>query len=252
VNATHATAPPLLEVDELAVTYRGLRGLAGVTLRVPAAGAVCLLGPNGAGKTTLLRAVSGLLGFHGGQIASGTIRYNGAAVTGADPARLVRSGVVQVLEGRRVFAGLTVEENLRSGGFAHRDRRRGTELFDQVAGLFPALARRLRQHAGLLSGGEQQMLAIGRALMCDPQLLLLDEPSLGIAPLIVRSIGDALRQINDQGVGILLAEQSMTLALSVASQGYLIDSGTIKISGPTAELLADEEVRAAYLGVSRA
>jgi branched-chain amino acid transport system ATP-binding protein len=251
VNATHVTAPPLLEVNDLAVTYRGLRGLTGVTLSVPTAGAICLLGPNGAGKTTLLRAVSGLLGFHGGQISSGTIRYNGEVVTGTEPARLVRSGVVQVLEGRRVFASLTVEENLRSGGFAHRDRRRSSDLFDQVTGLFPALARRLHQPAGLLSGGEQQMLAIGRALMCDPQLLLLDEPSLGIAPLIVRSIGDALRQINHQGVGILLAEQSMTLAVSVASQGYLVDSGTIKISGPTAELLADEEVRAAYLGVSR-
>jgi ABC-type branched-subunit amino acid transport system ATPase component len=242
----------LLEVNELAVTYRGLRGLDGVSLRVPATGAVCLLGPNGAGKTTLLRAVSGLLGFHGGQVSSGTIRYNGEPVTRADPARLVRNGIVQVLEGRHVFASLTVEENLRSGAFARRARRRSNELFDQATALFPPLARRLRQHAGLLSGGEQQMLAIGRALMCDPKLLLLDEPSLGIAPLIVRSIGDALRQINEQGVGILLAEQSMTLAQSVTGHGYLIDSGTIKISGPTAELLADDEVRAAYLGVAHA
>jgi branched-chain amino acid transport system ATP-binding protein len=252
VNTAHAPRKPLLEVSELSVTYRGLRGLGGVTLRVPAAGAVCLLGPNGAGKTTLLRAISGLLAFHGGQVSSGTIRYKGEPITGTDPARLVRSGIVQVLEGRHVFAGLSVEENLRSGAFAHRDRRRRIELFDEVAGLFPPLARRLRQPAGLLSGGEQQMLAIGRALMCDPQLLLLDEPSLGIAPLIVRSIGEALRHINDQGVGILLAEQSMTLALSVASYGYLIESGTIKISGPAAGLLADDEVRATYLGVARA
>ena len=150
-----------------------------------------------------------------------------------------------------MFADLTVEENLRSGAFARRDRRRSTELFDQVVELFPPVARRLRQPAGLLSGGEQQMLAIGRAMMCDPQLLLLDEPSLGIAPLIVRSIGQALRRISDQGVGILLAEQSMALAVSVASHGYLIDSGVIKVSGPTGVLLGDHEVRATYLGVAR-
>jgi branched-chain amino acid transport system ATP-binding protein len=251
MSADHLGKTTLLEVNDLSVSYRGLRGLGGVSLRVPVGGAVCLLGPNGAGKTTLLRAVSGLLGFHGGQVASGTIRYKGELIGRADPARLVRSGIVQVLEGRHVFAGLSVEENLRSGTFAQRDRKRSSELFDQVVRLFPQLAHRLRQPAGLLSGGEQQMLAIGRALMCDPQLLLLDEPSLGIAPLIVRSIGEALRKINDQGVGILLAEQSMTLALSVASDGYLIDSGTIKISGPTAELFADDEVRAAYLGVAR-
>jgi len=245
-----ADPPPLLEVRDLAVTYRGLRGLDGVSLRVPAGGAVCLLGPNGAGKTTLLRAVSGLLAFHGGRVSSGTIRYNGELVNGADPAGVVRSGIVQVLEGRRVFTDLTVEENLRSGASARRDRRRSSDLFDQVVELFPLIASRLHQRAGLLSGGEQQMLAIGRALMCDPQLLLLDEPSLGIAPIIVRSIGQALRRINEQGVGILLAEQSMTLALSIASYGYLIESGAIKISGPTGDLLADDEVRATYLGVT--
>jgi branched-chain amino acid transport system ATP-binding protein len=247
-----AEFPPLLEVLDLAVTYRGLRGLDGVSLRVPTGGAICLLGPNGAGKTTLLRAVSGLLGFHGGRMSKGTIRYKGKPLTSADPAALVRKGIVQVLEGRRVFTDLTVEENLRSGASARRDRQRSSELFDQVAGLFPLLARRLFQPAGLLSGGEQQMLAIGRALMCDPQLLLLDEPSLGIAPLIVRSIGEALRRINQNGVGILLAEQSMTLALAVASYGYLIEGGTIRLSGPTTELLADDEVRATYLGVTRA
>jgi len=244
--------PPMLEVHDLAVSYRGLRGLDGVSLRVPAGGAVCLLGPNGAGKTTLLRAVSGLLGFHGGRVTKGTIRYRGEQVTGADPARVVRSGIVQVLEGRRVFSDLNVEDNLRAGTVARRDRRRSAELFDQVVELFPPIARRLRQPAGLLSGGEQQMLAIGRALMCDPRLLLLDEPSLGIAPLIVGSIAQALRRINDQGVGILLAEQSMTLALAVSSDGYLIESGAIRLSGPIGQLLADDEVRATYLGVARA
>jgi branched-chain amino acid transport system ATP-binding protein len=241
--------PPLLEVDDLAVAYRGLRGLDGVSLRVPAGGAVCLLGPNGAGKTTLLRAVSGLLGFHGGRVGAGQIRYQGRPITGADPARLVRDGIVQVLEGRHVFSELTVEENLRAGAFVRKNRQRSAELLGQVTELFPPIARRLRQPAGLLSGGEQQMLAIGRALMCDPRLLLLDEPSLGIAPLIVRSIGEALRRINGQGVGILLAEQSSALALAVSTEGYLIDSGTIRLSGPTGELLADEQVRATYLGV---
>jgi len=246
-----AAAPPLLlEIDDLSVGYRGLRGLAGISVRVPAHGAVCLLGPNGAGKTTLLRAVSGLLGFHGGSVSSGTIRYQGEPVTTTDPARVVRSGIVQVLEGRRVFADLTVEENLRSGATARAGRRRAGQLFDQVLALFPAMDRRLRQPAGLLSGGEQQMLAIGRALMCDPKLLLLDEPSLGIAPLIVRSIAGALRQINEQGVGILLAEQSMALAVSVATDGYLIENGTIRLSGPIDSLLADDEVRATYLGVA--
>jgi branched-chain amino acid transport system ATP-binding protein len=247
-----ADPPPMLDVHDLAVSYRGLRGLDGVSIRVPAGGAVCLLGPNGAGKTTLLRAVSGLLGFHGGRVSKGTIRYQGEQVTGADPARLVRSGIVQVLEGRRVFSELSVEDNLRAGAIARRDRRRSAELFDQVIELFPPVARRLRQPAGLLSGGEQQMLAIGRALMCDPRLLLLDEPSLGIAPLIVSSIGQALKRINDHGVGILLAEQSMTLALAVSSDGYLIESGTIRLSGPIRQLLADDEIRATYLGVARA
>jgi branched-chain amino acid transport system ATP-binding protein len=247
-----ATAPPLLEVDDLVVTYRGLRGLDGVSLQVPAGGSVCLLGPNGAGKTTLLRAVSGLLGFHGGRVSGGTVRYQGNVVTTADPAGLVRSGVVQVLEGRHVFPGLTVEENLRSGAVARRNRRRASQILDQVVQLFPQLAARLQQPAGLLSGGEQQMLAIGRALMCDPQLLLLDEPSLGIAPLIIRSIGEALRQISDNGVGLLVAEQSMTLALSVASTGYLIENGVIRLSGPTTDLLADDAVRATYLGVATA
>jgi branched-chain amino acid transport system ATP-binding protein len=247
-----ADETPLLEVHDLAVTYRGLRGLDGVSIQVPARGAVCLLGPNGAGKTTLLRAVSGLLGFHGGRVSKGTIRYRGEHVSGTDPARVVRAGIVQVLEGRHVFAELSVEENLRAGAVARRDRRRSAELFDQVVELFPPIARRLRQPAGLLSGGEQQMLAIGRALMCDPNLLLLDEPSLGIAPLIVSSIAQALKRINDQGVGILLAEQSMTLALAVSSDAYLIESGTIRLSGPIGQLLADDEVRATYLGVARA
>jgi branched-chain amino acid transport system ATP-binding protein len=155
-----------------------------------------------------------------------------------------------VLEGRHVFGELTVDENLRAGAFSSHNRARTAELREQAIELFPLLGERLRQHAGYLSGGEQQMLAIGRALMSDPRLLLLDEPSLGLAPLVIRSIGQALRRINETGVGILLVEQSSSLAKAVAPDGYLIDTGVIRAAGPTPELLADEQVRATYLGVS--
>ena len=210
---------------------------------------MALLGPNGAGKTTLLRAISGLLGFHGGRVARGTVTYDGRPITGRDPAHLVRSGIVQVLEGRHVFAELTVAENLRAGAFSQRSRQRVAARLAQVVDLFPLLGKRMRQPAGLLSGGEQQMLAIGRALMGEPRLLLLDEPSLGLAPLVIRSIGEALRQVNASGVGILLVEQSSALAEAVTSHGYLLETGCIRASGPTADLLADEQVRAVYLGV---
>jgi branched-chain amino acid transport system ATP-binding protein len=243
-------APAVLEVEGLSVSYGGVTGLEDVTLEVPQGGAVCLLGPNGAGKTTLLRAISGLLGFHGGRVTRGRIRYLGEETTRADPARLVRRGLAQVLEGRHVFPELSVEENLRAGGFACSERRRRAEIRADLLDLFPILGQRLGQPAGLLSGGEQQMLAIARALMSDPRLLLLDEPSLGLAPLVIRSIGDALRRIHANGVAILLVEQSSALALSVASHGYLIDSGAIRSSGATRELLADDRVRAAYLGVA--
>jgi branched-chain amino acid transport system ATP-binding protein len=227
-----------------------VQALHGVSLVVEDRAAVCLLGPNGAGKTSLLRAVSGLLAYQGGRILNGQIRYNGRAVAGRDPARLVRDGIAQVLEGRHVFTELSVDENLRAGAFSHHDRARATELRDQVIELFPVLGERLRLSAGYLSGGEQQMLVIGRALMSDPRLLLLDEPSLGLAPLVIRSIGQALRRINETGVTILLVEQSSALAKAVAPQGYLIDTGVIRAGGPTGELLADEQVRATYLGVA--
>ena len=240
---------PILDVADLTVRYDGVLGLDGVSLRVPRGGAVSLLGPNGAGKTTLLRAVSGLLGFHGGRVAGGSVMYDGRTVTGRDAAQLVRDGIVQVLEGRHVFAELTVAENLRAGAFSRRNRHRINESMDQVLGLFPQLRQRLRQPAGLLSGGEQQMLAISRALMGKPRLLLLDEPSLGLAPLAVRGIGEALRRINAAGVGILLVEQSSALAEAVTNQGYLLETGCIRASGRTHELLADKQVRAVYLGV---
>ena len=240
----------ILEIDGLSVSYGGVQSLDGVSLAVPDGRAACLLGPNGAGKTTLLRAVSGLLPFHGGRVARGHVRYRGEDIRGCDAAALVRRGIVQVLEGRHVFAELSVDENLKAGGFSRSDRGRKAQLRADVLELFPVLGQRMKQSAGLLSGGEQQMLAIGRALMSDPKLLLLDEPSLGLAPLVIRSIGQALRRIHDAGVAILLVEQSSALAVSVAEQGYLIDTGTIRASGPTRELLADEQVRSAYLGVT--
>ncbi len=241
---------PLLEVADVTVAYGGVQALQGVSLTIAERGAVCLLGPNGAGKTSLLRAVSGLLAYQGGRIVSGEIRYDGAPIAGKDASRLVRGGIAQVLEGRHVFGELTVDENLRSGAFSHHDRARSAELRAEILELFPVLADRLRQYAGYLSGGEQQMLVIGRALMSDPRLLLLDEPSLGLAPLVIRSIGQALRRINETGVGILLVEQSSALAKAVAPDGYLIDTGVMRASGPTSQLLADEQVRATYLGLT--
>ena len=239
----------LLEIEGLSVSYGGVRALDDVSLAVPAGGAVCLLGPNGAGKTTLLRAVSGLLRFHGGRVVAGRVRYAGRDVTGAFAYQLVRDGVVQVLEGRHVFSDLNVQENLRAGAFSRRDRRRVAERLREVLDLFPPLAARLRQPAGLLSGGEQQMLAIGRALMGDPRLLMLDEPSLGLAPLVVRSIGEALRQVRSSGVALLLVEQSSALAASATDVGYLLETGRVRASGPTADLVGDEQIRAVYLGV---
>jgi branched-chain amino acid transport system ATP-binding protein len=242
----------LLEVSDLSVRYGGVQALDSVSFEVPAGGAVCLLGPNGAGKTTLLRAISGLLAFNGGRVTAGRVCFDGADITGADPVRLSRSGIVQVLEGRRVFAPLSVDENLRSGAFWQRGGGRHGEMRDFVLELFPDLGRSLRQPAGLLSGGQQQMLAIGRALMSSPRLLLLDEPSLGLAPILIRSIGKALQRINASGVGLLMVEQSSALAGDVTQRAYLLDTGSVRASGETAALLSDEQVRAVYLGMQTA
>ncbi|HET6809571.1 MAG TPA: ABC transporter ATP-binding protein [Acidimicrobiales bacterium] len=242
-------AESLLELAGLSVSYGGVRALEDVSVRVPDGGAVCLLGPNGAGKTTLLRAISGLLRFHGGRITAGTIRYDGHDVTGAFAANLVKAGIVQVLERRHVFPELSVADNLRSGAFTRRDRRRTAERQREVVDMFPVLGQRLRQEAGLLSGGEQQMLAIGRALMGEPRLLMLDEPSLGLAPLVVQAIGQTLNRIREQGVSILLVEQSSALASAVTDDGYLLETGRVRTVGPTRDLVSDQQVRAVYLGV---
>ena len=242
---------PLLEVERLRVTYGGsVLALDGVDFSVPDGGAVALVGANGAGKTTALRAVTGLLRFHGGQVTTGTIRFAGRSIERADAASLVAAGIGQVLEGRRVFADLTVAENLRIGAFQNRTGRPEREIRDELSELFPMLAERADQPAGQLSGGQQQIVAIARALMARPRLLLLDEPSLGLAPRVVAQIGEALRTVNERGCALLLVEQSTALALRVTEQAYLLETGRVRAHARTAELLADGRVRASYLGTS--
>jgi branched-chain amino acid transport system ATP-binding protein len=240
----------LLTVSDLTVTYGGaVLAVDGVSFEVPEGGSVGLLGANGAGKTTLLRAITGLLRYQNGQVVRGSIRFDGRDIAGGDPTRLVAAGIAQVLEGRRVFRDLTVAENLAAGAFSARRRSPVNEVRERVLALFPLLRERLDQPAGYLSGGEQQMLAVGRALMAQPRMLLLDEPSLGLAPLVVRQIGDTLREINaDQGVALLLVDQSTALALRVTRYAYLLETGRIRHHADTKTLLADETVRASYLG----
>jgi ABC-type branched-subunit amino acid transport system ATPase component len=239
----------LLEVDDVVVRYGGVvLALERVSLDVPPGGAVALLGANGAGKTTLLRAIGGLLGYHRGAIVSGEIRFDGVSTRRLDAARLVARGVAQTLEGRRVLSELTVAQNLRLGAFSLGDRAREAQLLEEVTTLFPVLGQRLDQRAGLLSGGQQQMLAIGRALMAGPRLLLLDEPSLGLAPIVVAEIGKALQRVREQGTAILLADQSTALALRCTDTAFLLENGRLRASGATSALLLDDELRASYLG----
>ncbi|GAA4142491.1 ABC transporter ATP-binding protein [Actinomadura keratinilytica] len=238
-----------LSVSGLTVDYGPVRALREVSLEVPEGGFVAVLGGNGAGKSTLLRAVSGVLGFHGGTVRAGDITAGGRPLRGLRPDQIVAAGVVQVPEGREVFARMTVGENLRAGALGvRRDRRRTAAIRARVLELFPVLAERDRQKAGLLSGGEQQMLAIGRALMAEPRLLLLDEPSLGLAPIMVERIAETIAAINRHGTAVLLIEQNAALALELAAHAYVLEVGRVALSGPSAELAASEEVRRRYLG----
>lgn len=242
--------PVLLDVDRIEVTYGGaIAALRSLSLRVEAGTVVALLGPNGAGKTTTLRAISNLLASRRGAVRRGAIRLNGANAIGMDPSDLVGQGVVQVLEGRHVFPHLTVEENLRLGGFLRkRDRRRQTDDLDRVFAWFPRLAQRRAAKAGLTSGGEQQMVALGRALMTRPKLLLLDEPSMGLAPIIVQEIFKIVRGLNrDEGLSVLLAEQN-ALVLDYADQAYVLDNGLVAKSGPASTIAADGALGDIYLG----
>jgi branched-chain amino acid transport system ATP-binding protein len=240
----------MLSVDNLEVVYNDVvLVLRGISLTVPDGKIVALLGANGAGKTTTLRAVTGLLDVHGGDVTKGEITFDGVNMTKEDPATRVRRGISQVMEGRRVFAEMTVDDNLRAGAYANRDGGRVRDSRDRVMSLFPRLAERAGATAGYLSGGEQQMLAIGRALMQDPKLLILDEPSLGLAPRLVQEVRDIIVEINRQGTSVLLIEQNATMALSIAHHGYIMETGKMVMDGDPVRLLMDEDVKEFYLGL---
>ncbi|MBI5069581.1 MAG: ABC transporter ATP-binding protein [Deltaproteobacteria bacterium] len=234
---------PLLEIEGLAVKYGNVEALHGISLRVDQGEIVTILGANGAGKSTTLRTISGLL-----QPARGAIRFDGAPVHHLPAHRLVRLGIAQAPEGRRIFGTLTVRENLGLGAFTRGDAAGIAETEEKVFGLFPVLRERSQQLAGTLSGGEQQMLAIGRALMARPRLLLLDEPSLGLAPLLVKTIFQTIREINRTGVTVLLVEQNARAALKLAHRGYVMEVGRIVLEDSAAALLSDPKVQGAYLG----
>jgi branched-chain amino acid transport system ATP-binding protein len=240
---------PILEVKDLVVTYGGVvEALRGVSLSVEEGAVVALLGSNGAGKTTLLRTLSGTLRLHKGRVERGEVVYRGGNLKGRDPAACVASGLVQVPEGRRIFTRLSVEENLKAGRLAVKDRGEKSADYDRIYEMFPVLADRKAQRAGLLSGGEQQMLAMGRGLMSRPKLLLLDEPSLGLAPRIIGQIGEVIREINRQGTAVLLVEQNATMALAVADTAFVLDVGKVSLSGSAAELAQSDAVQRLYLG----
>lgn len=240
----------MLTVADLHVSYQGaIAAVRGVSLEVPDRGVVALLGANGAGKSTILRAITGLLRLHGGRVTHGTIQYNGQPIQAMDPAQIVRLGIAQVLEGRRLFAELSVEENLRTGAIASRDPAATRRAYDRVMELFPVLRERRTSTAGYLSGGEQQMVAIGRGLMASPKLLLLDEPSLGLAPFMVRQIAQIIGEISAGGTAVLLVEQNAQVALALADFGYVLETGKVVLAQPAAELARNETVRKFYLGL---
>ncbi|RMG88842.1 MAG: ABC transporter ATP-binding protein [Candidatus Dadabacteria bacterium] len=242
---------PLLELNNVEVVYNhAVLVLKGLSLRVPEGGIVALLGTNGAGKSTTLKAISGLLPLEDGEVTDGDILYEGQSIRGRLPHEIARRGLVQVLEGRRIFEDLTVEENLAVARYARKGRPGAGLEPEAVYAYFPRLRERRRQTAGYLSGGEQQMLAIGRALVAGPRLLLLDEPSLGLAPLLVEEIFGILVRINrEEGVTMLLVEQNAAMALEIASFGYIMEGGRVVLEGPRDVLLRDRDVQEFYLGV---
>jgi branched-chain amino acid transport system ATP-binding protein len=231
----------LLEVDDIEVRYGAIRALKGVSFHVEEGEVVALLGANGAGKTTTQKTVSGMM-----RPSLGEVRYDGQRIDGLPAHDLIKLGICHVPEGRRVFPRMSVAENLEMGAF--RFKRSDPEVLARVYDLFPRLKERETQYAGTLSGGEQQMLAIGRALMGKPRLLLLDEPSMGLAPLIVKQIFDIVREINQTGVTVLIVEQNAAQALGLANRGYVLETGEVVLSGSGTDLLADDRIRAAYLG----
>lgn len=235
----------LLELENLNVYYGAIQALHGVSMNVETGEIVTLIGANGAGKSTILRTISGLL-----KPLQGTITYDGRPLVGCAPHAIVRAGLSHVPEGRGIFANLTVDENLRLGAYARRDQAQIRIDQERSLTLFPRLKERLHQNAGTLSGGEQQMLAIGRALMARPRLLLLDEPSLGMAPQIVQTIFKIIQEINQQGTTILLVEQNAHMALQISRRAYVLEVGNIKLQGESKDLQQNDQVRRAYLGGS--
>jgi branched-chain amino acid transport system ATP-binding protein len=242
----------MLRLNNVEVMYdHVILVLKGMSLEVPAGKVVALLGANGAGKTTTLKAISGLLKSENGMVTDGLIEFAGEKISNQDAESIVRKGIFQVMEGRHVFGHLTVEENLLAGSFTRRERSGVKGDLAKVYGYFPKLGMLKERKAGYLSGGEQQMVAIGRALMARPKLILLDEPSLGLAPLIVKEIFGIIRQINQQeGVTILLVEQNARMALAIADYGYIMESGRVVLDGPVETLLNNEDVKEFYLGLS--
>ena len=236
---------PMLEVQGLNTYYGKIHALKDVSIDVEQGEVVTIIGANGAGKSTMLKTTSGLL-----RPRSGSIRLNGEELTQLRPHQIVMKGVVQVPEGRRVFGRLTVKENLEMGAFTSKDHRQNQENLERVFTMFPRLKERSKQVSGTLSGGEQQMLAMGRALMANPRMLLLDEPSMGLAPVLVDGIFNTIRRMHAAGTTILLVEQNARMALQVASRGYVLQSGSVVMSDTAAKLASDETVRKAYLGES--
>lgn len=241
------TSPHLLDIRQLDVSYGGIRAVRGLDLTVGKGELVSLIGANGAGKSTTLRAICGLV-----PAAAGEILYDGRSILRRPVHEMVLDGLVMVPEGRGIFGQLTIEENLNIGGYTRKDHAEIRATIEHVFELFPRLAERRRQSAGTLSGGEQQMLAMGRAMVSKPRLLLLDEPSMGLAPLMVEKVFEVVRAIAAEGVTILLIEQNARLALELSSRGYVMESGQIILSGPSAQLIDDPKVRAAYLGEEEA
>jgi len=233
----------LLEILDLKVSYGAVKALDGVSLSVPKGAIVALLGANGSGKTTAIRAITGLAAPQAGRIL-----LDGRPLTGLPPHEVVRRGVAVVPEGRRIFINLSVHENLLLGGYVRRDKDSLARDLDEIYDTFPRLAERRGQPAGTLSGGEQQMLALGRALMSRPRLLLLDEPSLGLAPLLVREVFKIVSRLNQRGVTILLVEQNAAAALQIAGRGYVLETGCVVLTGSGAELLKHPQLQDAYLG----
>jgi branched-chain amino acid transport system ATP-binding protein len=233
----------MLKVDNLVVHYGAIKALSGISFHVEAGEVITLIGSNGAGKTTTLHSISNIIKKTGG-----TVSFEGSDITQMSPDAIVKKGLVQVPEGRRIFANLTVRENLDMGAYTRTDRAGIAADMEKVYGLFPRLKERIKQVAGTLSGGEQQMLAIGRALMASPKLLLLDEPSMGLAPILVDEIFSIIRTINREGTTVLLVEQNAFKALGLATRAYILENGNIVKEGTGADLLKDDSVKSAYLG----